>query len=167
MTYFKDIYCIEDLKEQYRALALQHHPDAGGTEEAMKAINLEYEGYYATYQNIHRNLQGETYEDKKAQTGYDGSGYREIIDKLAGIAAAGYINMELCGNWIWITGETRKYKDIIKETGAKWSPKKNAWYWHEAGYKKRGKKSFSLDDIRELWGTQTIRPGAATVAIPF
>ncbi len=32
----------EDLKTQYRQLALQHHPDRGGNAEKMKTINSAY-----------------------------------------------------------------------------------------------------------------------------
>lgn len=33
----------EELKSLYRKLALEHHPDLGGSEQIMKAINVEYE----------------------------------------------------------------------------------------------------------------------------
>ena len=42
-TYFKNIETLEDLKKQYRALAMQNHPDRGGDAETMKAINNEYD----------------------------------------------------------------------------------------------------------------------------
>ena len=33
---------LEELKKQYRALAMKHHPDCGGTVEAMQQNNNEY-----------------------------------------------------------------------------------------------------------------------------
>jgi len=40
LTYVAD---LDDLKNQYRKLCRQHHPDLGGDLETMKKINLEYE----------------------------------------------------------------------------------------------------------------------------
>lgn len=31
---------------------------------------------------------------------------------------------EVIGNWVWISGEIKEYKDILKEMGCKWVFKK-------------------------------------------
>lgn len=41
MKYFKNIDNIEDLKAEYRRLAMVNHPDRGGSTEAMQKINAE------------------------------------------------------------------------------------------------------------------------------
>lgn len=33
---------LDDLKSQYRRLSKKHHPDAGGSAEVFKEVNLEY-----------------------------------------------------------------------------------------------------------------------------
>ena len=38
MSYFKKIQSLDDLKEQFKKLAREHHPDAGGDGEIMKQI---------------------------------------------------------------------------------------------------------------------------------
>ena len=44
MKYFKDIKNFEDLKKQFRILAMKYHPDRpSGDSEIMKAINNEYD----------------------------------------------------------------------------------------------------------------------------
>ena len=40
--FFAGIETMEDLKKQYKRLALLHHPDRGGNEEVMKKINSAY-----------------------------------------------------------------------------------------------------------------------------
>ena len=43
MKYFdSSIKTLEQLKAAYRRLAKQHHPDHGGSTEAMQEINNEY-----------------------------------------------------------------------------------------------------------------------------
>lgn len=63
---------LEELKKAYRDLALKHHPDCGGTNEAMKLINAEYEDLF---KRIERGL-----SDDDAKKNYHklDDGYREI-----------------------------------------------------------------------------------------
>lgn len=49
--YFVSVKSLADLKNQYRTLALANHPDRGGDEEAMKAINAEYDALYPIWFN--------------------------------------------------------------------------------------------------------------------
>lgn len=49
--YFTNINSFADLKSQYRSLAMANHPDRGGSEEAMKAINAEYDRLYVIWVN--------------------------------------------------------------------------------------------------------------------
>lgn len=49
--YFTNINSFSDLKSQYRSLAMANHPDRGGSEEAMKAINAEFDRLYVIWVN--------------------------------------------------------------------------------------------------------------------
>ena len=51
MTYFQIIHSLAELKKQYRALAIQHHPDKGGSTETMQQINAEFAQLYAVWKN--------------------------------------------------------------------------------------------------------------------
>lgn len=44
--FFATIDNLNDLKAEYRRLALMHHPDRGGDLDTMKAINIEYESRF-------------------------------------------------------------------------------------------------------------------------
>ena len=41
MKYFTNIKTLDDLKKEFRRLAMIHHPDRGGDVETMKEINIE------------------------------------------------------------------------------------------------------------------------------
>ena len=41
MKYFTNVSSFDELKKQYRRLAMQYHHDRGGDTETMKAINAE------------------------------------------------------------------------------------------------------------------------------
>ena len=47
MKWFKEVTSIEELRSQYKALALKNHPDVGGTVKAMQEINAEYDALFA------------------------------------------------------------------------------------------------------------------------
>lgn len=51
MKYFSKINSLAELKKQYRKLAIQNHPDKGGTTEAMQQINIEFEKLFAVWKN--------------------------------------------------------------------------------------------------------------------
>ena len=44
MAYFKNIHSLAELKKEYRRLALENHPDKGGSTEVMQQINVELNG---------------------------------------------------------------------------------------------------------------------------
>ena len=51
MGYFQNINSLAELKKSYRVLALQNHPDKGGSTETMQQINLELERLYAKWKD--------------------------------------------------------------------------------------------------------------------
>ena len=51
MKHFKHVKSYEDLKNQYRVLLKENHPDNGGDPEAMKEINVEYDALFLVWKN--------------------------------------------------------------------------------------------------------------------
>ena len=73
------------------------------------------------------------------------------------------LEVELCGSWLWIGGNTRENKEALKAAGCRWSNNKKLWYWrHEEDGRSwsRGKKTMS--QIRSKYGSQVFRGGAET-----
>lgn len=149
MKYFTNVNSFDELKKQYRRLAMQYHPDRGGDTETMKAINAEHDeifeqlkhGWNATH-------------DKEHQTTESPEEFRNIIEKLLKLDG---LEIELCGCWLWIGGNTREHKEALKASGCRWSNNKKLWYWRHAedshGWH-RGKSS--MNEIRSKYGSQVI-----------
>ena len=153
MKWFNNPQTLEELKKQYKQFALKHHPDIGGNLKDMQEINSEYDKLFKELKNIHRSAEGKTYTAKE-ETTETANDFKNIIDSLINIDG---INIEICGSWIWITGNTLPHKDKLKELKFKWSKSKNAWYFHNDGYKKRNNKNFTLDEIRDLYGSESVK----------
>jgi len=143
--FFTECRNLDQLKAEYKRLAKIHHPDCGGDDATMAAINAEYDRLSQILPKV--NAQGEEYQPQERETP---AAFRAAV--LAVINLAG-VMVELCGAWLWCTGNTREYKDVFKAAGYRWSANKSAWYWHEDGYSRRGKKKYSLDEIRMMYGS--------------
>lgn len=149
MTYFKDCKTAEELKKAYRTWAKKLHPDLGGNAEEFKVMQNEYEKLWERLKNIHTNSQGETYTRETDETPEEYINIINVLIRLEGV----YV--EICGNWIWASGNTHPYKETLKGLKFKWAHKKRAWYYHSEPYHKRSRRELSLDEIREMFGSQS------------
>lgn len=149
MKYFHNCHTAEDVKHQYRENAKKYHPDLGGNPEDFKAMRIEYEQLWERYKNIHRNAEGKTYEKETTETPDE---FADIINTLVRLNG---VHVEICGSWIWASGNTMTHKDTLKQLGFKWAHKKKAWYYHSEPYRKRSRRELTLDEIRDMFGSQS------------
>ena len=148
--YFENLTDLNEIKIRYKELAKAHHPDLGGCVEVMKEINSQYDQVLeGIYQKSGKSIT-EIEELLKESV--------EMRNKLCEVIGFPGLIVELCGSWIWITGETRAVKEILKSAGFYWAQKKLAWYWHkkEEGKTKGFRGKFTMDEIRSRHGAQQI-----------
>ena len=154
MKYFANCKTLEDLKKEYRRLAMLHHPDVGGTVEEMQAINAAYDALHEVLKQAHNQT-----ADEYHQTTETPEEYREIIETLLRMDG---LEVELCGSWLWIGGNTRAHKEELKAAGCRWSSNKKLWYWRHAEEGHRWHKgNKTMNQIRSKYGSQTFRSGGA------
>ena len=150
MTYFMNCKTLDELKSEYRRLAMIHHPDVGGDTATMQAINAEYDRLH----NILRDAHNQT-ADEQHQTTETAEEFRTIIETLLRMDG---LEVELCGSWLWIGGNTREHKDELKAAGCRWSSNKKLWYWRHAEDGHRWHKgNKTMAQIRTKYGSQTFR----------
>lgn len=116
MKYFTNIRTLDELKAAYRRLALKYHPDVGGSTEIMQETNNEHDALFEQLKRQH-NASADEYH----QTTETAEEFREILAVLLGLPG---LTVELCGSWLWISGETRQHKDALKAAGCRWSSNK-------------------------------------------
>ena len=156
MKFFNEVKDLADLKAQYRKLAMKFHPDLGGSHEAMQLLNDEYKFLTA------KILSGGTFSQSERDfEAAESSKYADIINQI--IALSG-LDIEICGNWIWVGGNTYPHKEALKEAGFYFARKKVMWYYRPAEYKAASRKSFDIGEIRARYGSRSIR-SAARVAL--
>ena len=164
--YFSNPQTSEDLKKQYRELAFKHHPDRGGSNEAMKAVNNEYDELFPILKDIHKTKDGEKYTAREAST-ETADQFKDLITELMRMDD---ITIEIIGCFVWLTGDTKPHRDRLKELNFRWHSKKIAWYLKPEDYKNRSRKDYNLDEIRQMYGTSgavksngTVKMDEATV----
>lgn len=144
MRFFTNVETIEELKKEFRKQAFIHHPDKGGDVDTMKLLNKEYEIMFSKLQKTSTN---------KADHTVLMDDFREIIEKIIMLD----IEIEICGSWIWVSGDTKPVKKQLKESGLFWASKKEMWYWRPEDKKHTGKSKMSMDDIRGKYGSEKIQ----------
>lgn len=152
MKWFSNPQTLEELKKQYKKLAMQHHPDIGGNIQDMQEINAEYDRFFEMLKNTHQTVDGKTYT-AKTETAETAAEFKDIINHIVNLDN---IIIEICGSWIWLTGDTYKHREKLKHLKFGFSKSKVAWYYHTEGYRKHNNRLYSLDEIRDLYGSETV-----------
>jgi hypothetical protein len=138
---------MEEVKKLYKKLALDNHPDRGGDTATMQAINTEYSFACA------KIAKGGGLSDEEIQSEIKLSEeYRQVIEKIIHLPG---IVIEIVGNWIWVTGETRNVKAELKEAGLFYANKKVAWYYRSDFFKTRGNGA-PLEQVRAKYGSEKV-----------
>lgn len=148
MTYFKNCASLNDVKSLYRTLAKSNHPDKGGDLATMQAINNEY-AYAIRAIAKGLDLSAEEIENEILNA----EQYQTAVNAIINLEG---INIEICGGWIWVTGNTFPHKDIFKSNGFFFAHKKVAWYFRSPEYKVNNRKKMTLEEIRHKYGTHQI-----------
>ena len=102
----------EQVKAAYRQACKKYHPDRNPAgEEMMKIINQAYD--------VLKDYAGDI---KEQPTDY-GDLLNDALNAVFGLSG---LVIEICGSWVWITGNTRDHKDALKAAGFKWASKKES-----------------------------------------
>lgn len=138
-------YTPELVKAAYRKACSAYHPDRNPAGlEMMKLVNQAYDA-----------LRDSTGTAKAAEQGDLSSYGEDIFNALSKIIHLG-LDIEICGAWVWLHGDTKPHKEILKEAGFRWAPKKMLWYFRPADYKSKGRGKFSMDEIRNTHGSERV-----------
>lgn len=126
-------------KAAYYRACKKYHPDVNPAgADMMAVVNAAYDAL--------RDFDGDVQEQQ--------TGYADLLnDALNAVLNLPGLFVEICGAWVWVTGETRRHKEALKASGYKWASKKEAWYFRPEQYRSRARGGSSLEEIRDKYGS--------------
>jgi len=136
---------MQEVKTAYRASIRKYHPDVNPAGlEMSKVLNTAYDALKAA------NME---HFDTTNSLGYD-EALNDAINTVMGFPD---IEIEVCGIWVWLSGDTKPCKEELKAAGYRWASKKKRWYFRPPEFKSRNRGRYSMDDIRAKYGSATQR----------
>jgi uncharacterized membrane protein len=139
----------ETVRDAYRRAAMKYHPDRNPAGlEMMQAVNAAYEAL--------KEFSGDVEQD--ASTYAD-----DLNDALNSIIECAGLEIEVCGAWVWVSGDTKAHKDTLKAAGYRWAPKKLRWYYRPedwAPMSRFARGRYSMEEIREKHGSVEVQTRA-------
>lgn len=138
---------FEDIKKAYRIACSKYHPDRNPAGlEMMKLVNSAYQslsdyvadGVSGDSDFVHEETLGD-----------------ELNAALNAIINLG-LTIEICGSWIWVSGDTKPHREILKGAGYRFAPKKVMWSFC-GGERTTSRGKFSMDDIRSRHGSTNVK----------
>lgn len=153
MKYFNKIETLEELKREYKKLVLKLHPDVNQEKDTTKEfqeMQKEYKIAFEKVKNYHKDADGKVYEKESDETPEE---FKEIIDKIILFRGC---SIEIIGNWIWVSGNTKEYKEQLKNLNFNWCKNKFSWCYHKDKFVRKYKKHYTMDQLRDKFGSQRI-----------
>jgi len=76
--------------------------------------------------------------------------FKSLIDELMKMDD---IIIEIIGCFVWVTGDTKPYREQLKALKFQWNSKKIAWYLKPENYRKQSRRNYDFDKIRAMYGS--------------
>ena len=131
----------EDIKKAYKQACSKYHPDKNPAGlEIMKMVNVAYDALKSFDGQASITQDAAQYGDEMANA----------LNKISGLN----LIIEICGAWVWVTGQTKLHKELLKASGFKWASKKACWYFRPADAKRsRSLGNYTMHEIRAKYGS--------------
>lgn len=139
-----------EIKAAYRKASAKYHPDRNPAGlEMMKLVNAAMNAL-----SDYDYLKAAKVEEVESETDL-GEELNAALNAIMGLG----LTIEICGSWIWVSGETKPHKEILKAAGYRFAPKKVMWSFC-GGKRTTSRGKFSMDDIRSRHGSYTVKPSS-------
>jgi len=130
-----------DLLKRYKQLAMQLHPSRGGSMDVMKRV---YQDYLVTLKSDAFNSMNLSEDLLKDLSEFPG-----LIKELLTLN----LELEMCGSWLWISGNTFDHREKLKSLGLRYSPNKRMWYFRPSGQSSHSSSPMDMTWIRTKYGS--------------
>lgn len=142
---------LAELKKIYKKYVMILHPDLNpgkDTTAEMQELNNVYEKIFASLKDSELGKQAKDRE----KFNFD-EVPKDFINLMYKLIKFKNIDIDIIGNWIWISGDTYKIKEELKSLGFNWSKKRRKWYYSGSSQSLHYKQSNkSYEEIKSVYG---------------
>ncbi len=130
------------VRQAYRRAAKEYHPDVNPAgAEMMQIVNAAYE--------VLKDFAGTLEAAPETAVSYP----EAVNGALNAIVGLFGLDIEICGAWVWVSGATYAHRAALKAADFRYASKKQRWYFRPEGWRSSSRGKFSLDDIRDRYGS--------------
>lgn len=161
-NYFTGCTTLESLKVRYREMAKALHPDLHPElgDAPMQALNAQFDALSAKLSRVSADGCTEATEQEAREAQEVAEAFRAAVFAIIHLQG---LNVELCGSWLWVSGNTYPHREALKAAGYRWASKKGMWYWRpEEAACAHHRRGASMAEIRMKYGSERIKaaPGS-------
>ena len=117
LKYFNQCKSLDEVKAEYKRYVQRLLPREGNAGDPSELVHVENEYHEISQRPKFQDL---TEEVKEEYLGYPNK--VKILIRLG-------LDLEMCGSWLWVSGNTIDHKEQLKELGLRYSPNKKMWYY--------------------------------------
>ena len=141
LKYFNECKSLDEVKAEYKRYVQRLLPREGHAGDPNELVHVENEYYEISQRPKAQEMDEEVREEYLA--------YPSLVKKLV----VKGLNLEMCGSWLWVSGNTIEHKEELKELGLRYSPNKKMWYYRPKWYRSTNSTPVDMEFIRKKWGT--------------
>ncbi len=89
----------------------------------------------------------------------------ELVHTIEHLQTLG-LQVDVVGNWLWLSGQTKPHVNVLREIGCQWSINKQRWFYKPRclPFKRHAQQSWPMEKIQHRFGRQARRAVKQTAA---
>lgn len=124
----EDLKDVNTLRAAYKRLLIKYHPDnnKNDTTGMMQEINAEYDLLFQQLKDTYEHSDNYKKQTDRQKQAYDWEKDKQLRAIIVALSKFAGLEIELCGTWVYVRGETYPYRKELKVLGMNITGKRNA-----------------------------------------
>ena len=103
------------------------------TQKAKDNLREKFKAGWDSVKDQHKQQNGKVVKDVAVKTADD---FLKLLDLVAGLEG---VNIELSGDWLFVSGDTYRHRGKFRDAGMMWHGQRKVWFWQAGKPKFYGK----------------------------
>ena len=122
--------------------------------------DAEYDKLFERLKHTYESSDSYKEQTDRQKQAYDWNKDKQIRDIITVLSKFLGLEIEICGTWVYVRGNTYPYRKELKSLGLSYNKYKNCWIIHFDDYYRYHKNPVSMSYIRDKYGSVIINTEA-------